>query len=196
MQPYQVRRAAIILLGIVLVVFIAVQGVRWLGRLGSGGDNTPAPIETALIDYAQTNSSVRLTYTGPVEAREDYDQIRLTITPSQRRLEIVTGYESNVKKRQLLANDTQAYGVFLRALQINGFTSEQSNQYGDDERGVCFKGERIVGEIFESGQQTSRLWAASCSKKLGTMKAYWRDILRLFQDQFPEYKDFTKNVDI
>ena len=195
MQPYQVRRAAIILLGVILLVFIAVQGVRWLGRLGSGGDNLPAETQTALIDYAQINSSVRLVYTGPVEAREDYDQIRMTITPTQRRIEIVSGYGENVKKRQFLANDSQAYGVFLRALQVNGFVEEQSGQYGDDERGVCFKGQRIVGEVFESGQSTKRLWAASCSKKLGTMKAYWRDILKLFQDQFPDYKEFTQDVD-
>lgn len=194
MQPYQVRRAAIILLGIILIVFVVVQGVRFAGNLGQ--DDSPADIvrETTLEDFANSDSQVRLTYSGPVEGQEEFDQIRMTISRNQRSLEIIKGYGQDVAKRQRLSNTPEAYATLLRALYINNFTRSQANDLGDDARGVCFRGKRIVGEVIDSGQTVQSLWAASCGRSLGTMDARWRDILKLFEAQFPDYRDFTRDV--
>lgn len=194
MQPFQVRRAAIILLGIILIVFVVVQGVRFAGNLGQ--DDSPVDIvrETSLEDFADTDSQVRLTYSGPVEGQEEFDQIRMTISRNRRTLEIISGYGQNVSKSQRLSNTPEAYAAFLRALQLNNFTQVQANDLGDDARGVCFRGKRIVGEVIDSGQTIESLWAASCGRSLGTMNARWRDILKLFESQFPDYRDFTREV--
>lgn len=187
---------AIILLGIILIVFILVQSVRFVGRIGSDiPDSDAADATLTLPEYARLDSSVSLTYSGPIEAREDYQQIKMLVSADQRRLEIIDGYGNRVVRRQALDNDTLAYGTFLRALELNGFMDEQDNQLGDDERGVCYKGKRIVIELMASGQSLHRLWAASCDKDFGNLAGSYRDILKLFQWQFPSYDDFTDNVD-
>lgn len=196
MQAYQIRRAAIVLLGLVLIVFAVTQTAKFLSRAGdeSSADSTSLAEQRTLPDYAALDSRVRLTYTGEIEGREDYQQIRMTVSARERRLEIMNGYGQSVARSRVLANDQAAYGAFLRTLYLNNFSTVQANQLGDDERGVCFRGERIVGELFVDGERELRLWAASCDKEAGTMAARWRDVLRLFQEQFPDYRDFTRDI--
>lgn len=181
-----------VLLLIILVVFGVTQTARFL----TGGDESdsgqPSTSQLTLPDYAGLDSQVRLTYTGPIVAREDFLQIRMSVSASGRSLAIIDGYGGQVQKRQRLSNDPAAYGHFLRALYLNNFSAVQDNELGDDERGVCFKGQRIVGQLLEDDEQILRLWAASCGRELGTMNALWRDILKLFQDQFPDYRQFTR----
>ena len=194
MQPYQIRRAAIILLGIILIVFVVVQGVRIAANIGGGDSEAPATTsELTLPEYANIDSSVRLTYSGSIVARENYHQIRMSVSDSGRTLEIIRGYGNKVIKRQRLNNTQEAYQVFLRTLYLNDFANAQDNELGDEASGVCFRGDRIVGQVFESGQQVQSLWAASCDKDFGTMDAKWRDVLKLFEDQFPDYRDFTRD---
>lgn len=192
MQGYQIRRAAVVLLGILLVIFAVTQTARFFARVASNEATQTSQVIDQLSDAETANSQVRLTYSGPIVAKEDYYQIRMTISTSQRSLEVINGYGQVVGKRRVLGNDQPAYATFLRTLKLNDFNNDRTSSLGGDERGVCFKGKRIVGEILISGESTSRLWAASCSRKLGTMDARWQDILKLFQDQFPDYDQQTK----
>lgn len=197
MQPYQVRRAAVILLGIILIVFVIVQSIKWLGNISQNEpseNNLIASSDSTLVEYADNDGRAVLTYSGPIVAKEQYKQVRMTITASERRLEIISGYGEKVSRTVRLDNDLSAYTALLRALYLNGFTNSQDGQVEDDATGTCFRGKRIIGEIFDDNQNVIKLWNTTCGRKLGTMDARFQDILSLFQKQFPDYKDITRNI--
>lgn len=198
MQNYQIRRVALVVVAVIAIVFIVSQVASLFRRATTDDTNDTTQATTqiggALIDYADQDSSVQLTYDGPIVAREDHRSIRVTVTADTRRIEVLQGYSGSALIRREFKNDENAYAVFLRAIDYEGFASDQKNKLGDDERGICPSGKRTIVELRNGGESQLRLWSASCDKDAGTLAGSSRNLLKLFQDQIPNYRDVTDNI--
>lgn len=182
-----------VVIAIVAIIVIAIMGIVRLAT--GGGDNQEASVPPAsLLDYDNDSSAVHLIYEGEIVAREDYREIRIQVSADRRRIEVVRGYDGTVIERKTYRNSQAAYSTFLRALRFEGFDESQSNELGDDHRGVCPDGNRTIVELYDDGTREFKLWNASCDDDLGTLAGDERDLRELFEDQIPDFRELTRGV--
>ena len=177
-------------LGIVaLVVLVFVLVVRGFS------DHSSTKNQINLTDYTNTATQVELIAEGPVTADQSYQELHITVGQYSTNVEILQGYNGQVVKTETYPNNANAYGTFLRALQLLNYTSGNSNANMADERGYCPTGQRYVYEIVNGPDITQRYWSGSCG--VGTFKGNATSINTLFIDQVPDFSDFIagSNVD-
>lgn len=193
-QGYQIRRLVIVLIAVTLLVLL-VAGIANILRDDSGTtDAAPAPEDLVLTDYDTDTSELRLIYDGKVIANEDRRSLRITISSEERVFELLRGYDGQAVTRKTYPNTPSAYENLVRAANFEGFISAQDNNLGDDERGICPAGQRTITELIDNGEVVSRLWSASCGKKLGTLAGDSRGLVKLFQVQIPDYQELTRGI--
>jgi hypothetical protein len=176
------------ILGVILVIFLFVA--LFFGR---GNDsNTQNKAVTQLVDYADKNSSVSLTSVGRLVGNDERREIRVTVTPNERRLEILSGYDESVMSLQTYANTQEAYSNFLSALAANGFTKKRDTSITDP-RGLCPTGNRYIYDLSQDGNHISNLWNTSCNdgSSFGGRASTIREI---FKNQIPDYNKQTQSV--
>jgi len=195
-QGYQIRRVIIVLVAVALLVFLvaAVAGLLRNSLNGGNADATPDDTTLVLTDYDNDTSRLRLTYDGRIIANEQRRSLRITISADERVFELLRGYDGQAVTRKTYPNTSAAYQNMIRAANFEGFATSQNNSLGDDERGVCPAGQRTIAELFDEREVVSRLWSASCGRKLGSLGGDSRALLRLFQAQIPDYRELTRGV--
>jgi len=157
---------------------------------GDGGVASPkakVPItDKALIAYANTDTVVRLTIDGPVNAPQDHRQAVITVGKDQTTFDQVQGYDNSVTNHQTYPNTQSGYSSFLHALAHAGFTKGDTKPADQDERGYCPTGNRYIFELIKNGDDVERFWSTSCGKP----KTYQGNnslTLQLFKAQVPDY---------
>lgn len=175
---------------VVLIVVVFVLVVR---GLSGGGNNTPKST-TNLANYANTTTVMRYTAEGPVVANQNYNEVRITIGRDANTIEVVQGYEGQVVKAKTYPNNREAYGSFLRALQLLGYTNGVENSGLDDERGYCPGGNRYVYEIISGSADVQRYWKGTCG--VGTFQGQSQNIRALFRKQIPDYGTFVTGLSV
>lgn len=183
-------------LGVVVVGILAIILVTSGGNPDPASDPAGSNKKVVLTDYISKDSSVRLTIDGPINAQEVHRSIRITVTPSRRNVEIFKGYNFEIERSLPLTNSQSAYDEFIHALQATGFTNRKEKPLQQDESGVCATGNRYIYELLENDQEVSRTWSTSCSNKQGTSANISEAVRRLFQEQIPDYSEFTRNVSL
>lgn len=180
----------LILLGIAILLVILV--VRLIFGGGSG-TQTATPERLDLASYASTSKHVRLTIEGPVVADQLHRQARIDISRDRNEIAIIQGYQGTVIDRQTFANNQSAYGVFLRAVDLQGFTQGVDDEALRDSRGRCPTGSIYTFDILDGDKREQSYWASSCGEN-GTSRAKVSSVLNLFQAQIPEYNQITAGV--
>ncbi|MBI1857462.1 hypothetical protein HY003_04295 [Candidatus Saccharibacteria bacterium] len=184
------RRPIFSILGI---IFIIVLAVLFFNR----GSNEPSPAKKTqkiLHDYANSNAIVGFTTQGKIVGDDKYRSIRITIGRDFRKVEVLDGYEQVVEKAQNFSNNEDAYGVFLRALELHGFTKSRKTPTAD-ERGTCPTGNRYVYEHKDGDDSLQRTWSTSCNTSQGSF-AGQQVVRQLFQAQITDYGKFTAGIPI
>ncbi len=177
---------------IVLLLLIVILIVR-------SGPSTPAPnaqtgkIQVNLGEYESKPATVSLTTRGEVTADETRRAIRITVTQQERAIEVLEGYEETVVSRQTFPNNSDAYKVFLSALSAGGFTREQDTEF-KDERGVCPFGKRHVYRLQDGSEQVFRAWSTSCRRSQGSFGGNSNTVIRLFEQQIPDYRTVVRGI--
>lgn len=185
-----------IIIGLTVLVGIVLLGVLIFGGKGTkkATTTTNSTAKTkqtlSLADYASHDSRVELTIDGRVNGEDEHRSIRLTISPNNRSVELIQGYQNTIIKSELLDNNPDAYEVFMRALAQTGFGKERKSTI-TDERGICATGQRYIYRLTDGSNQKFRLWSASCAK--GTSSGNITAINTLFQLQIPDYAKFVGN---
>ena len=177
-----------LLLGIGLIVLTFIL----IFRAFSGGD-TPKQQGIDLNDYATSNAIVRYTVDGQINADQSHNRIRITVSKDTILYEQIQGYEGKLVQSKTFPNNTQAYGNFLRALDIAGYT-HGNKEFDDDERGYCATGKRYIYEGIDGGDTIIRWWGTSCSAKIGNFKGSPNTVRTLFERQVPEYGKLANGV--
>lgn len=184
-------------LAVLVVAFVAIVGaVVLVGRMDSGSGGTPAR-STSLAEFdAKDSAIITWTQAGRLVGEEQYKAVRVTITRTQRRVEILADYAGRVERSQEFPNSPEAFAAFTRALDNAKFGQER-NVSQPDERGVCPLGSRFIYRLTDGGQEIMRTWSTSCSAADGPFGGRAADttlIARLFKAQITDYNRFTSGV--
>lgn len=175
-------------LGFILVIFLVIALV--FGRGSSPSKQQPTA--TKLVDYANKNSNVSLTTIGKLVGNESRREVRITVSPNERRLEVLSGYDESVISSQTYANTQEAYSNFLSALGNSGFTRKRNTSITDP-RGLCPTGQRYVYDLSQDGNHVSNLWNTSCNDG-SNFAGRGPTIREIFKAQIPEYDKQIQSV--
>lgn len=184
-MKYTIGFIAVILITILTFVLI------WRGVMGGEDEVQPAP----LTDYAISTTAMRLTTEGQVNPDKLHRAIRITVSRSESRVEILKGYDGEVIKGKSYPSTDEAYFTFLRALDLMGYTEGKDKPEMADHRGYCPAGKRYLYEIVDGVDLLQTYWSASCSK-VGNFEGDDSGIRKLFEEQIPDYRKFVDNVDL
>lgn len=177
------------LLGIVgLVIVVVVLIIR-----GFSGDDA-AKAGPSLTAYAQSNAVMRFTTEAPVNADAAHQSVRITVGGRESKAEILQGYRYDVVNTLSYASNEEAYGVFLRALDLLGFNRGSDDPELQDGRGYCPEGNMFVLEITEGNGQIQRYWKTSCGE--GNFGGDLPALEELFKAQIPDLGNFTRDVEL
>lgn len=168
------------LLAVALVIVVFILIIR-----GLGGDERST--QTQLIDYARTNTVMRMVIEGEVNADQDHRSVSVEIGRNGNTIELVQGYEGRVLSSRTYVSNEDAYATFLRALQLQGYTRGDTDPERQDHRGVCPTGRAYIFEIITGSATVQRLWTTSCGG--GTFRGNQALIRELFREQIPDYSD-------
>jgi hypothetical protein len=173
---------------LVVVVFIII-----LRGFTGGGAKEPKQ-QVNLMDYVNSQTVVKFTVTGPVQADPKHMGYRITVGRDASTIEIIQGYQNNVVKAQTYSNNSAAYADFLRALQLENYTKGDADKSKEDTRGVCPNGNRYTYEVETAGQAVQRYWSTSCGT--GTFQGKASIVRGLFSRQIPDFSTMTANVNL
>lgn len=198
-EKYIMRYFAAFLVFIALILFgIVIFGGN--SNKSNSSTSTSSQVTKALPDYASSNAEVRVTIDGPVNGDDLHRQIRMTISSSQRTIDIIQGYQGNVIQTESIGNNQPAYNVFLNAIYRYGFTlglNPKKNKFvSTNDVGSCPLGDRYYFELMNTGSNADqRLWTSTCGKQVpGNFGGDSVTLLQLFRVQYTNYDDFTSGV--
>lgn len=186
------RRFIAIGVGIFLVFLLLI--VLIVNRGTKPEQDSSVRREDSLVDYANTDTDVRFTKIGRINARENHRVFQVTVGRSQRTITVFEGYEGRVLKRETYLNDEDAYRTFLAALQNSGYTRAQEGARNVDPLGACPAGQRYRYDIIDGSETKQSLWSTSCGNLKGTFAGRASTVRNLFEDQVPNYNAFIKGV--
>ncbi|MGH7237397.1 MAG: hypothetical protein ACREGF_02580, partial [Candidatus Saccharimonadales bacterium] len=93
-------------------------------------------------------------------------------------------------------NNSSAYGVFLRALDLAGFTNGKTDPGLADYRGYCPAGTIYIYQIINGNDnRTQQYWGTSCGGQ-GTFQGSATSVNYLFEQQIPDYAAVTANLSL
>jgi hypothetical protein len=153
-----------------------------------------APVVKPLPEYADTYAEVSYMTDGHINGDDKHRAIKITVDQFQRKLNILGGYNYNVIEEHTFPNNQQAYEVFLKAINNEGFTLKRSKSSAPkSETGQCPLGTRTILELNDSGDSLSRLWTSSCGLTSGTFAGHASAVQQLFQAQITDYNKLISN---
>ena len=176
----------LIALGLIVLVFILIL------KTFNSSSNVKPP--TPLISYAGTNVEAELTIAGPITADQTHQALQIIVSQNLNTINIIHGYQGTVTQTQTFPNNQAAYAVFLRAIDIAGFSQGgQPNATANDQRGYCPEGNSYVYQIKNGSRDIEHYWSTSCGN-LGTFKGNVSVVNTLFEQQIPNLNILTANL--
>jgi hypothetical protein len=187
-------------LGVLGAIIVIVLAIILIFRRTPSSEVPNAPKGTqqavSVDDYADKDAQVAMTVDGPINAREDHRAIVITVSRTDRTLEVYQGYDRELLRRETFGNTEASYSTFVKALAETGFGLSRHSAV-EDEIGACPQGRRYYYDIRENGSQVLHLWNTSCGGQIGTFGGTTgASIRQLFQKQIPGYNQLVNGVRI
>jgi hypothetical protein len=187
-------------LTLIVVAIIFFGGIFFILNRSSSGSKTTnqessksAPQTKQFSDNA---TEVKYTIYGKVVGDEDRRAIRITVNDSERKLEILQGYDEHVIDSKTFGNNSTAFKDFLLALQGANFSVHDTSIKTDDKT-LCPLGKRYVYEAdYYDGSDSLRSWTTSCTSKGTTFKGSRSTVDSLFRGQITDYDKLTRQVSL
>ncbi len=184
-------------LALVIITIVFFGGVFLLFRLISGDGNEKAPnqptISQKVSKLSVDGKKVSYTVYGRVVGEESRRAIRITVDDTERKLEVLQGYDESVISSTTTSNKSSAFEAFLLALENAGFTT-RDNSIKTDDRSLCSLGNRYVFETEFDDSTKIRTWSTSCNSKAVSFKGSRATVDTLFKAQIPKYSELTNNI--
>lgn len=177
--------------GVILTAFIAIMLV--VNRNSSRSESPKLNGTVKLTDYDYLNANLSYTQQGKLVGDDERRSVRISVSRSERKIEILHGYEEAVERAATYPNTQAGYEAFLRALANAGFTKNRESRF-DDYRGVCPLGYRYIYDVSYGGDHVSNLWSTSCNKNEGTFAGVPTLTRQIFQAQIPDYEQQIRGV--
>lgn len=179
--------------GVIVLLLLIVILIFRSGPSEPVSDVQTGKQQVSLAEYESKPATVSMVVRGQIVADETRRAIRITVTQQERAIEILEGYDEAVVSRQTFPNNTDAYKVFLSALNSAGFTRERETLI-KDERGTCPFGRRYVYKLQDGSEQVFRAWSTSCRREDGSFGGNASTVRRLFEKQIPDYQTAIRGV--
>lgn len=193
-----IRGIITFLIGLGLVIIVVILMFRFI--TGSNGDDASQDEQAAeMTSFADTGTAVQMTAAGIVNADSEHQGLRIAVSRSEARIEVLSGYEQKVIDQRSYANNEDAYREFLQALELAGYTNTGSTADPDpSEEGQCSSGSRYVFELNNGSATFNRQWATSCGTASADFTGTRGTLLQLFRHQIPEedYENLTESLNI
>jgi hypothetical protein len=178
-----------------IVIALVIAAVVSIGRAifnrgdSSSNDQTSQTDQgkEALLDTS-SGRSVQMTVRGPIVADENFTSYRISVSNSDRSMDVYKGYVEEQTNGKALENNTQAYEEFVYALDKANMM--KGNSAADDEnkqdiRGICARGYVYEFAVLSGGNEVKKLWTSTCSGSKGTLDASKDQLSQLFLAQIP-----------
>lgn len=179
------------LLAVGLIIIVIVLIIKAL----TGGPKNQAPSVQDITSFANTSTTVQFTIDSPVTASQNHKDIIINVGNAQADLRVTQGYEGQTIREKSYPMNANAYTVFLKALDYNGFTKGNNDASLQDERGHCATGDRYIYEAIDpDGNTLQHYWYTSCNN--GTFQGNVSVIQQLFENQIPDYGSLTGDVSL
>ncbi len=181
-------------LATLMILFLLIVGVIVVaGQTGGSNSGSTAKV-TRMSDYSgNATAIVSWTTQSELVGDDEYRSVRVTVSPSQRVLEVLSGYNDKVIKRTTLSNSSKAFEAFMSALDRVSFGREREATQVD-EKGFCPLGNRYVYTLNDSGSLVLRTWSDSCLSADGTFGGNATTVRRLFRAQITDYDKLIRGV--
>lgn len=183
------------LLGVIATVFVLIAAIFWIRSDSPTDKKAETDNKVSLVSYADGSAKVSYELHGELVGDEERQSIRITVDRNQRVFEILDGYNKKVVSTKTFANNAAAFDEFVHGLAIAGFAATQEARF-ESEKGVCPKGNVAIYTVVDKGDEVSRLWSGSCNKKAGSFAGNRRLVEDLFEDQIPEFRELTRDVEL
>ncbi len=201
MSRYSRNRFIPVLL-VIVVIIIAVVALVSLARaifFSGDRDNNQASQQldrnrSALLTTS-ADRRVEMTVRGPIVAEENFNSLRIVVSPNSRTLTTYRGYLDKRIDRIKLGNNVKAYTEFVNALdKANLALGVPFSEDDDDTNGICATGRIYEYQLFEGDQSIMRLWTSTCKGSPGSLKASSEQLTDLFIAQIPDARTPLGNI--
>lgn len=185
-----IRNVVIALIGVGLLIIFVV--LLWKAIFG----HHAAPTSQVNVGkYAYTSAEASLLIDGPTNLDQDHRQVKITVSATENRIDIIQGYQGNVIKSQTYSNNSAAYAAFLQSLQLLNFS--KGTKSTADYRGYCPAGTRYLYSFNDGQSDLFTYWSTSCGSQ-GTFQGNPSAVRQLFIAQIPQndFGTLTSGVNV
>ena len=188
-----IRFLFVLALLIIFGVFGTVFLIKQITHTNTALLGKPTVVHAAdFIDVA--NSTVSWTEQGRLLGDDQRRAVRITVSATDRQVELLGGYNQTLEKSITQPNNKTAYTTFLTALENLHFGQNRIVKQGD-ERGNCPLGFRYIYEIHKGSDQKLHIWSDSCNAANGTFAGDALTTRQLFKAQITDYNQFVAGVE-
>jgi hypothetical protein len=182
---------------IAIIVIVCILFISFIAGRDNESEERAEETPINLTEYADSDTEATLTTKSQITADENFRTVRISITPSERNLQILSGYQETLEREEVFPNNQEAYREFILALKGAGFSKLTEKPIQEDPEVVCPLGRRYYYELEEFGSDpVISTWSTSCAIRNQPFGGNGRTVRRLFQLQIPGYNRFVRSVDI
>jgi len=186
---------------IIVIIALVIAAIVSIGRAvfnsGDGNDSE----QTSQVDQdreallnTSTGRSVQMTVRGPIVAEENFTSYRVSVSNSERSMNVYKGYIEEQTNAKTLGNNTQAYEQFVYALDKANMSKGKGNADDSklkDIRGICARGYVYEFSVLSGGNEVRSLWTSTCDGSKGSLDASKDQLAQLFLAQIPESNELV-----
>ncbi len=192
------RSGVRLIIGFALIALFSIAAIAFVASRTGGNTKksetkTDEPAAVELTNYAGKDVTLRMTSVGRVDGEEEHRAVRITVTPSSRKFELMSGYQGTVLSTKDYFNNPAAFNAFVVAL--NGANFDDKAKTEGDPFGKCMLGKRYIYELIEGGNSLIKNWSTSCGLQ-ENLDIDASTIRKLFQLQITDYKTLAKGTNL
>lgn len=186
------------------ILALVVIGVIFFGAIALlvaliNGQSSSVKSPDRVVTQQPTNQSlkdvrsVEFTTYGSVVSNEARRAIRIKVSSSEARLQILQGYNEVVIQEQTSPNIQSSFEALVLALDSAGYF-KFDRAVTITEGSVCPTGLRYGYSASYFNNESYRSWSTSCAANTGSFRGNAPLVRTLMQNQFPNYSSFTSGV--
>jgi hypothetical protein len=196
MKNWMVYVSGVLFFAIILIVLIVmfVRRDNKPDKPSNKPSQSQQQTQSKLKQVKSAGGSVEFKTSGEVVGEENHRAIRITVSSSERTLEVLSGYDEQVVSTQSSPNTQSAYEAFIDALDGAQFGATKQGREEMSEKTACPLGLHYEYVMNTSSGDESKSWATSCSRADGTFSGNSNVVRTLFQNQIPDYRKYVSGV--
>jgi hypothetical protein len=182
---------------IAVIVIVSILFISFVAGRDSESDERAEQPAINLSDYAEGDGEATLTIKSRITADENYRTIRVSVSPSERNLQILSGYRETLEREEVFPNNQTAYREFILALKGAGFSKQAEKPIQAEPEAVCPLGRRYFYELQDFGSEpVISTWSTSCTIRNQPFAGNGTSVRRLFELQIPDYARYVRSVSL